>query len=120
MDYLISVKPSDGIRILANIIAAGIERIDSVIRCWTRFIFSNWICSIETKAIIIDPETVDMPAVININNSLLLIFDKYGLTNKGASTWPIIIFAVAPSPTGPPMLKIFSKINEIDLEDEKN
>ena len=54
-----------------------------------------------------------MPAVININNSLLVIFDKYGLTNKGASTWPIIIFAVAPSPTGPPMLKIFSKINEI-------
>ena len=46
----------------------------------------NWGYSIDTNAIIIDPDTVDMPAVIKINNSFSLILDKYGLTRRGAST----------------------------------
>ena len=69
----------------------------------------------DTNAIIIDPETVDIPAVIRINNSFSLILDKYGLTKRGASTCPMMIFAVAPNPIGPPILKSFSNIFEIDL-----
>ena len=50
---------------------------------------------------------------IRFNNSFSLILDKYGLTKRGASTCPMMIFAVAPNPIGPPILKSFSNIFEI-------
>ena len=60
-----------------------------------------------TSATIIEPATVDMPAVININSSLLDNFARYGLINNGASTCPTITFAAAPKPIGPPILNNF-------------
>ena len=55
----------------------------------------------------IDPATVDMPAVRRIKSSLLVSFDKYGLIKSGASTCPTNTFAAAPRPIGPPILKSF-------------
>ena len=54
-----------------------------------------------------DPAIVDIPTVINIKSSCLVIEDKYGLTSRGASTWPKNTLAVAPNPIGPPTLSGF-------------
>ena len=55
-------------------------------RCCIKLISGNWPPRIVTKATIIEPATVDIPAVRRINNSLLVSLERYGLIKRGAST----------------------------------
>ena len=48
-----------------------------------------------------------------MSSSCFVIEDRYGLTNRGASTWPRKILAVALRPTGPPTFKGF--LNNTDM-----
>ena len=110
-----SVIEFEGIIIFAYIIAAGTDKTDAVMKCCIRFSSANVNSRILINATITDPATVAMPAVININNSLLDNLLKKGLIRSGASTWPINIFAAAPKPTGPPILKTLWQALDIRL-----
>ena len=81
-----SVIEFEGIIIFAYIIAAGTDKTDAVMKCCIRFSSANVNSRILINATITDPATVAMPAVININNSLLDNLLKKGLIRSGAST----------------------------------
>ena len=68
-----------------------------------------------TKTTMTPPEMVDIPTVIKTKSSCLVIFPRYGRINKGASTWPKIIFAVELNPIGPPTFSGFLNRVEIAL-----
>ena len=95
-------------------IAAGTEMIDAVRKWVIRFIvYSSE--SMVTKTTMTPPEIVDIPTVIKTKSSCLVIFPRYGRINRGASTWPKIIFAVELNPIGPPTFSGFLKRVEIAL-----
>ena len=66
-----SPEKVDGIMIFAYMIAAGTDKIEAVMKCWIKFSSPNEVSRILINATITEPATVAMPAVININNSLL-------------------------------------------------
>ena len=97
-------------------IAAGTDKIDAVKKCCINLVdSSNCPSSNVTRATIIDPATVAIPAVIKIRSSLFVSLFRYGLINKGASTCPTNTLAAPPNPIGPPILNNLWQIEEKPL-----